>query len=1216
MDIVEEIRKDRERGAKRLVSEYKAGLMSLARRFCRDPGDAEELVNRTFAAVIEGIDDYLEQSAFFAWMCQILTNIHTNDNRRKSNGEIVYPGTIPDVADEAADDGVYRALDASLLRDAIETLPEDIRKTLMMHYFMDLSVKEIARVLTLPSGTVLWRLHYARKILATRLGATAKKHGGKAVLLALMLCGLTALGAGARLAVTRLMSSPSVAVEQQADNSKASELATNDMQHADVCVAIPAANDCFRQPATEIFSLTHQGDTMNLPSTAKNAAAMLAAATMATSATLPFATSTALADAALSDISVIATTPGTATVTAEVAGPGDVFAEYAYDKSQTFRSVKDRYVTDGLLAMWDAVDNMGIGSHVPDATTWRDLAGNHSDMTFTAAPTIGATYYDLSAGGCGTPAADIGAALNDGTVTIEIVCNVHSLVNDSTLFACVDGTNTSTHAAGNRIAWIRHTSSYAVACCEYKETEYHSLCNVDPEFGMFKSYVFGFNRTDALNGCVIVTNGVWAATVNSVEKKKGNAADAWFSLAQRVCAAGASAAISDLRIHCVRIYNRTLTNAEMAANLAVDRERFEDTPSIDLDHPGRTAVVEQAFVGTVKEPVVSAKGYYANSGLIAMWDGEDNQGTGAHVAGATTWKDLTGNHADMAFANAPTVGANYYDVSAGGGGVAASDIAAALNAGAATVEIVCDVSQLVADGTLFACVDGTDTSTGGAGNRIAWVRSSPSGRSQGVVAAMEYKATASYTPYPNLDMTLNAVRSYTFKFGSSACQIYRNGADTGKTCESKGVQGNAANAWFSLGQRICAAGSSAAIMQGRIYCVRVYNRELTAGEIAANHAADVRRFYSAKNMQPLGSVEVVNPDGTSSFGPDGRGVFHLTGLRPDLVNYTVRLYTTNAAPAVSPSVTFESAAERPAAAWYEYIDSRNISSNRLNGPVIDLNYAANGHAPSVETRYQILGGDGHAVFGAYNGTKGTYAMQLNDGGVSKFRYRLDASGGGYAELSAGTLAGVQELVFNDSEGTYLNGDLLDASLAGQADTGTDNWILFGRYMALNPAYQEAGKTRVWYFRLFSDGTLIRDLVPACGPDGKACCFDRVSRTYYPTVGTSQFSHGPEQAVIGLSYDPYIDGGRISATATRTGTAASDVYVAYGASHGGANPSAWEHFEQLPAGFGADETTLNISQRIDREYCKYVRFLSLADGWSDSIYVPSLKAKQGFTIVVR
>ena len=41
MDIVEEIRQDREIGAKRLASEYQAGLLALACRFCHDPGDAE-----------------------------------------------------------------------------------------------------------------------------------------------------------------------------------------------------------------------------------------------------------------------------------------------------------------------------------------------------------------------------------------------------------------------------------------------------------------------------------------------------------------------------------------------------------------------------------------------------------------------------------------------------------------------------------------------------------------------------------------------------------------------------------------------------------------------------------------------------------------------------------------------------------------------------------------------------------------------------------------------------------------------------------------------------------------------------------------------------------------------------------------------------------------------------------------------------------------------
>ena len=59
MDIVEELRRDREKGARRLEVEYKAGLMSLARRFGVNESDAEELVNSTFATVVENIDDYM-----------------------------------------------------------------------------------------------------------------------------------------------------------------------------------------------------------------------------------------------------------------------------------------------------------------------------------------------------------------------------------------------------------------------------------------------------------------------------------------------------------------------------------------------------------------------------------------------------------------------------------------------------------------------------------------------------------------------------------------------------------------------------------------------------------------------------------------------------------------------------------------------------------------------------------------------------------------------------------------------------------------------------------------------------------------------------------------------------------------------------------------------------------------------------------------------------
>ena len=195
MTIVEELRQNRESGAKRLEAEYRAGLMTLARRFCADESDASELVNRTFAAVVDGIDDYLEQSAFFGWMCQILSNIHAKDHRNKSNGLVVFPGEVPDMADEAAEDAVFRNIDRSLLREAVNDLPKDQRESIVLHYFLDIPIPMIAKILAVPGGTVKSRLHYARLALAAKLGVIAKKPGGKALLVALALAAITAVGA-------------------------------------------------------------------------------------------------------------------------------------------------------------------------------------------------------------------------------------------------------------------------------------------------------------------------------------------------------------------------------------------------------------------------------------------------------------------------------------------------------------------------------------------------------------------------------------------------------------------------------------------------------------------------------------------------------------------------------------------------------------------------------------------------------------------------------------------------------------------------------------------------------------------------------------------------------------------------------------------------------------------------------------------------------------
>ena len=198
MDIVEEIRKDPERGARLLEHEYKAGLTSLALRFCPDPADAEELVNRTFAEVVAGIDGFLEQSAFFTWMCRILVHCHAKDRRRLSRrNEIAGADAVEDAADGDADGRLLREVDAGLLRDAIAELPPDIRRTVVMHYFLDVPVREAARVLAIPVGTVAWRLHSARLLLGAKRGAAARKPAARALLVVLALAALVAAGATA-----------------------------------------------------------------------------------------------------------------------------------------------------------------------------------------------------------------------------------------------------------------------------------------------------------------------------------------------------------------------------------------------------------------------------------------------------------------------------------------------------------------------------------------------------------------------------------------------------------------------------------------------------------------------------------------------------------------------------------------------------------------------------------------------------------------------------------------------------------------------------------------------------------------------------------------------------------------------------------------------------------------------------------------------------------
>ena len=176
MELYEEIRADREAGARRLVEEYRSRLMGMAMGFTSSAHEAEDLVFRTFERVILKIDDYKPTGSFYYWMCAILVNFHRMDIRKaavrpKFSGD----GKIPEVAAEENHD-ISDKLDfeatTEAVRQAVRELPDNFREVVVLRYFDEMSTEDIAMVTGLNVGTVKSRLHYAKEALYAKLHDT------------------------------------------------------------------------------------------------------------------------------------------------------------------------------------------------------------------------------------------------------------------------------------------------------------------------------------------------------------------------------------------------------------------------------------------------------------------------------------------------------------------------------------------------------------------------------------------------------------------------------------------------------------------------------------------------------------------------------------------------------------------------------------------------------------------------------------------------------------------------------------------------------------------------------------------------------------------------------------------------------------------------------------------------------------------------------------
>jgi RNA polymerase sigma-70 factor, ECF subfamily len=160
-----------------LVHRYEGELFGYLNRYLRNRELAEDTFQTTFMTVYQKAETFEEGKRFKPWLYAIATNQAIDASRKRKRRQTISLENEWDSGESSAKAGSLRDVlesnnekpDSSAMMDekkvqvrqAIDTLPENLRQVLLLAYFHEFKYQEISEVLEIPLGTVKSRLHAA-----------------------------------------------------------------------------------------------------------------------------------------------------------------------------------------------------------------------------------------------------------------------------------------------------------------------------------------------------------------------------------------------------------------------------------------------------------------------------------------------------------------------------------------------------------------------------------------------------------------------------------------------------------------------------------------------------------------------------------------------------------------------------------------------------------------------------------------------------------------------------------------------------------------------------------------------------------------------------------------------------------------------------------------------------------------------------------------------
>jgi RNA polymerase sigma-70 factor (ECF subfamily) len=182
-ELVRQCKSGDRQAFRELVERYQRKAVAIAFGILHDREDALEIAQEAFAKVFTGIQKFKEEASFYTWLYRITVNLAIDRQRQKNRqplleredsgeGENARTARIEGIPDSAEADPYEHVKDKELgerIRAALAELTPAHKAVILLREVEGLSYEEISEVLQCSRGTVMSRLHYARKKLQSRL---------------------------------------------------------------------------------------------------------------------------------------------------------------------------------------------------------------------------------------------------------------------------------------------------------------------------------------------------------------------------------------------------------------------------------------------------------------------------------------------------------------------------------------------------------------------------------------------------------------------------------------------------------------------------------------------------------------------------------------------------------------------------------------------------------------------------------------------------------------------------------------------------------------------------------------------------------------------------------------------------------------------------------------------------------------------------------------